>query len=134
MPLISVSASAGLVLSARQKLYRTVPSDGYTLTYRTARLTDGGVWSNSSDRNRKTDFKEVDARTVLALHGGDVVFHLILLEQDVGIEPPADGQAAGHQAATLVPRGARNTDETPNRNISASRAAMTTSRVERGPF
>lgn len=37
-----VSAAAGLVLSSRQKLYRTVPSDGYTLDYRTVRLTDGG--------------------------------------------------------------------------------------------
>lgn len=38
----SVSATAGLVLSSRQKLYRTVASDGYTLTYRTTRVTDGG--------------------------------------------------------------------------------------------
>ncbi|MBI3868422.1 MAG: tail fiber domain-containing protein [Verrucomicrobia bacterium] len=30
-----------------------------------ARLTDGGVWSNASDRNRKTGFKDVDARSVL---------------------------------------------------------------------
>lgn len=37
-----VGESAGLVLSSRQKLYRTVPADGYTLCYRTVRLTDGG--------------------------------------------------------------------------------------------
>ena len=30
-----------------------------------ARLTDGGVWSNASDKHRKTDFQEVDARAVL---------------------------------------------------------------------
>jgi trimeric autotransporter adhesin len=30
-----------------------------------ARLTDGGVWSNASDKHRKTDFMEVDARAVL---------------------------------------------------------------------
>jgi hypothetical protein len=30
-----------------------------------AHLTDGGVWSNASDKNRKTDFTEVDPRDVL---------------------------------------------------------------------
>ena len=30
-----------------------------------AHLTDGGVWSNASDKHRKTDFKDVDARVVL---------------------------------------------------------------------
>lgn len=30
-----------------------------------ARLTDGGIWSNASDKNRKTDFREVDGQTVL---------------------------------------------------------------------
>ncbi len=34
-------------------------------TWTGARLTDAGVWSNASDRNRKTDFKEVDPRDVL---------------------------------------------------------------------
>ena len=34
-------------------------------TWNGARLTDGGVWSNASDKNRKTDFREVDVRTVL---------------------------------------------------------------------
>jgi hypothetical protein len=34
-------------------------------TWTGARLTDTGIWSNSSDRNRKTDFKEVDPRAVL---------------------------------------------------------------------
>lgn len=38
----SVSSTAGLVLSSKQKLYRTAASDGYTLTYRTTRVTDGG--------------------------------------------------------------------------------------------
>ena len=38
----AVSEGAGLVLSPRQKLYRTVPADGYTLDYWTVRLTDGG--------------------------------------------------------------------------------------------
>jgi hypothetical protein len=30
-----------------------------------ARLSDGGVWVNASDKHRKTDFKEVDPRNVL---------------------------------------------------------------------
>jgi hypothetical protein len=30
-----------------------------------AHLTDGGVWSNASDKNRKTDFKEIDTRELL---------------------------------------------------------------------
>jgi hypothetical protein len=34
-------------------------------TWTGARLTDGGIWSNSSDKNRKTDFKEVDTQAVL---------------------------------------------------------------------
>jgi len=34
-------------------------------TWNGARLTDAGVWSNVSDRNRKTDFKEVNPRAVL---------------------------------------------------------------------
>jgi hypothetical protein len=39
---------------------------GNTITaWNGARLTDGGTWQNASDRNRKTDFKEVDPRAVL---------------------------------------------------------------------
>jgi trimeric autotransporter adhesin len=34
-------------------------------TWTGARLTDAGIWSNASDKNRKTDFKEIDARAVL---------------------------------------------------------------------
>lgn len=34
-------------------------------TWSGAHLTDGGIWSNSSDKNRKTDFADIDARTVL---------------------------------------------------------------------
>jgi hypothetical protein len=30
-----------------------------------ARLTDGGIWSNASDKNRKTDFANVNPREVL---------------------------------------------------------------------
>lgn len=30
-----------------------------------ARLSDGGTWSNASDKNRKTDFEEVDAQKIL---------------------------------------------------------------------
>jgi len=41
-------------------------NSGLTIsTWTGARLTDGGVWSNASDKNRKTDFKEVDGRAVL---------------------------------------------------------------------
>jgi trimeric autotransporter adhesin len=35
-------------------------------TWSGAHLTDGGVWANASDRNRKTDFIEVDPQSVLA--------------------------------------------------------------------
>lgn len=34
-------------------------------TWNGASLTDGGVWANACDRNRKTDFTEVDAQKVL---------------------------------------------------------------------
>jgi hypothetical protein len=34
-------------------------------TWTGARLTDTGIWSNTSDRNRKTDFQEVDPRAIL---------------------------------------------------------------------
>jgi len=30
-----------------------------------ARLTDGGIWANASDKNRKTDFEETDSREIL---------------------------------------------------------------------
>ncbi len=40
---------------------------GYTIaTWNGASLTDGGVWSNASDKNRKTDFVDVDPQSVLA--------------------------------------------------------------------
>jgi hypothetical protein len=35
------------------------------LAWNGARLTDGGTWSNASDKNRKTDFKEVNAQEIL---------------------------------------------------------------------
>ncbi len=35
-------------------------------TWTAAFLTDGGVWTNNSDRNSKTDFAQVDSRAVLA--------------------------------------------------------------------
>jgi hypothetical protein len=41
-------------------------NSGNTITaWNGARLTDAGIWSNASDRSRKTDFKEVDPRAVL---------------------------------------------------------------------
>jgi hypothetical protein len=57
--------SAGQPRGARY-VYIGPINAGLTIsTWTGARLTDGGVWSNSSDKNRKTDFKEVDARAVL---------------------------------------------------------------------
>ena len=35
------------------------------LTWNGASLTNGGIWSNASDKNRKTDFAEVDRLTIL---------------------------------------------------------------------
>jgi hypothetical protein len=41
-------------------------SAGTTVTaWNGARLTDGGVWANASDKNRKTDFQEVDPLKIL---------------------------------------------------------------------
>jgi hypothetical protein len=47
-------------------VYLGTLNPGSTITaWNGAILTDGGVWSNASDRNRKTDFENVDAREVL---------------------------------------------------------------------
>jgi hypothetical protein len=41
-------------------------NSGLTLSaWNGARLTDGGIWSNASDRNRKTDFHGINPREVL---------------------------------------------------------------------
>jgi len=41
-------------------------NSGLTIsTWTGARLTDSGVWSNASDKNRKTDFKDIDPQVVL---------------------------------------------------------------------
>ena len=50
------------------------------------------------DRSFEAAQAGVDAWAVLALHGGDVLFHLALFEQDVHVKPPANRQRTGHQA------------------------------------
>ncbi len=43
----------------------TYPAGAYLATSTGAYLTAGGTWTNSSDVNRKTDFRAIDPRTVL---------------------------------------------------------------------
>jgi hypothetical protein len=64
---VSMDYSFQTVGSPRGTRYVFVGQNGgNTITaWNGARLTDAGIWSNPSDRNRKTDFKEVDARAVL---------------------------------------------------------------------
>jgi hypothetical protein len=64
---VSMDYSFQTVGSPRGTRYVFVGRNGVnTITaWNGAVLTDGGMWNNASDRNRKTDFKEVDARAVL---------------------------------------------------------------------
>jgi FtsZ-binding cell division protein ZapB len=57
--------SAGFPRGSRYVYIGPINAGNTITTWTGARLTDGGIWSNASDRNRKTDFKEVDPRAVL---------------------------------------------------------------------
>jgi hypothetical protein len=57
--------SAAAPRGARYVYVGPVNAGSTIVVWNGARLTDGGVWSNASDKHRKTDFEEVDARVVL---------------------------------------------------------------------
>jgi len=62
-------------------------NSGLTIaTWTGARLTDGGIWSNASDRNRKTDFEEVDPRAVLDKLAGMPVRQWRYTNEDAGVK------------------------------------------------
>ena len=51
-----------------------------------ARLTDGGIWTNASDKHRKTDFQGVDPRDVLEKLVGLSVGHWRYTNEDAGVK------------------------------------------------
>ena len=57
--------SAGQPRGSRYVYIGPINAGNTISTWNGARLTDGGVWSNASDRNRKTDFREINPRAVL---------------------------------------------------------------------